>query len=45
MLNLNSLIALIAFSEHKTLLKTAEALHISQPALTVAMKKLEKNWV
>lgn len=43
MLNLNSLIALIAFSEHKTLLKTAEALHISQPALTVAMKKLEKE--
>ena len=43
MLDLNSLVALITFNEHKTLLKTAETLHISQPALTVTMKKLEKE--
>lgn len=43
MLDLNSLVALIAFNENKTLLKTADALHISQPALTVTMKKLEKE--
>ena len=42
-MDLNSLKALIAFDEHKTLLKTAEALHISQPALTIIMKKLEKS--
>lgn len=43
MLDLNSLVALITFSEHKTLLKAAKHLHISQPALTVTMKKLEKE--
>lgn len=42
-MDFNLLEILIAFNENKTLLKTAEALHISQPALTVAMKKLEKE--
>lgn len=41
MLSLNSIEFLIAFEEHKTLLKTAEAMHISQPALTIMMKKIE----
>lgn len=43
MIDFNLLEILISFSENKTLLKTAEALHISQPALTVSMKKLEKE--
>ena len=42
-MDFNLLEILVAFNENKTLLKTAEALHISQPALTVAMKKLEKE--
>lgn len=43
MLDFNSLEILISFQENKTLLKTAEVMHISQPALTVSMKKLEKD--
>lgn len=42
-MDFNLLEILVAFSENKTLLKTAEALHISQPALTVSMKKIEKE--
>lgn len=42
-MDFNLLEILIAFSENKTLLKTAEALHISQPALTVSMQKIEKE--
>ena len=42
MIDFNLMEILIAFDKNKTLLKTAETLHISQPALTVAMKKLEK---
>lgn len=42
-MDFNLLEILVAFNENKTLLKTAEALHISQPALTVSMKKLEKE--
>lgn len=34
---------LISFSENKTLLGTSRALHISQPALTISMKKLENE--
>ena len=44
MLSLNSIEFLIAFEEHKTLLKTAEAMHISQPALTIMMKKIEQEF-
>lgn len=43
MIDFNLMEILIAFYKNKTLLKTAETLHISQPALTVAMKKLEKE--
>ena len=43
MIDLNLLEILIAFEMNKTLLKTAEYLHISQPALTISMKKLEKE--
>ncbi len=43
MISLNSIAFLIAFSEHKTLLKTAEAMHISQPALTIMMRKIEQE--
>ena len=42
-MDFNLLEILISFSKNKTLLKTAEALHISQPALTVTMKKIEKD--
>ncbi len=34
---------LVALAEHGTLSKAAEKLHISQPALTRSMKKLESN--
>ena len=43
MIDFNLLEILIAFEKNKTLLKTAEDLHISQPALTVSMKKIEKE--
>ena len=43
MIDFNLLETLISFDKNKTLLKTAETLHISQPALSVAMKKLEKE--
>lgn len=43
MIDFNSLNILIAFYENNTLLRTAEVLHITQPALTVSMKKLEKS--
>lgn len=43
MIDFNLLEILITFEQNKTLLKTAETLHISQPALTVSMKKLEKE--
>lgn len=32
---------LVAVAKHKTLLAAADALHITQPALTRSMKKLE----
>ncbi len=34
---------LCAFAEHKTLSKAAESLHISQPALSRSMKKIEEE--
>lgn len=43
MIDFNLLEILVAFEKNKTLLKTAEDLHISQPALTVSMKKIEKE--
>ena len=43
MIDINMLYTLVSFDDNKTLLKTAEELHISQPALTVSMKKLEKE--
>lgn len=43
MIEFNLLEILVAFEKNKTLLKTAEDLHISQPALTVSMKKIEKE--
>ena len=43
MIDFNLLETLVAFEKNKTLLKTAEDLHISQPALTVSMKKIEKE--
>lgn len=43
MIDLNSLKILITFYENNTLLRTAEILHITQPALTISMKKLEKS--
>ena len=43
MIDFNLLEILVAFEKNKTLLKTAEDLHISQPALTISMKKLEKE--
>lgn len=43
MIDFNLLEILVAFEKNKTLLKTAECLHISQPALTVSMKKIEKE--
>ena len=43
MIDFNLLEILISFEKNKTLLKTAEDLHISQPALTVSMKKIEKE--
>ncbi len=41
MLDLETLQILIAFSEEKTLSKTAEAINVSQPSLSRSMKKLE----
>ncbi len=43
MIDFSLLEILVAFAKNKTLLKTAEYLHISQPALTVSMKKIEKE--
>lgn len=43
MIDFNLLETLVAFEKNRTLLKTAEDLHISQPALTVSMKKIEKE--
>ena len=43
MIDFNLLEILVSFEKNKTLLKTAEDLHISQPALTVSMKKIEKE--
>lgn len=41
MLDLEELEQLVAFAEHGTLSKAAEALHISQPTITRAMQSLE----
>ncbi len=41
MIELNLLEYLIAFSEEGSLLKASETLHLSQPSLTKAMKRLE----
>lgn len=37
------LYAFVSFAENKTLTKTAEELHISQPSLSLAMQKLEEQ--
>lgn len=42
-MELEQLVVLIAFDEHKTLSKAAESLHVSQPVLTRLMKKLEEE--
>ncbi len=44
MLELYLLEQLLAFANHGTLSAAAEALHISQPALSQSMKKLENQW-
>ncbi|WP_028044094.1 LysR family transcriptional regulator [Candidatus Stoquefichus massiliensis] len=41
MIELEQLVHLIAFNEHKTLSNAAKSLHISQPVLTRSMQKLE----
>ncbi|MEG1067546.1 MAG: LysR family transcriptional regulator [Anaerovoracaceae bacterium] len=43
MIELYQLIELVTFSEQGTLSKTAEQLHLSQPALTRSMQKLERE--
>ena len=44
MLNLEELTQLIAFSDHGTLTKAAEAMNISQPTFTRTMKSLEEQF-
>lgn len=44
MIEIFQLEQLIAFAEHGTLSKAAESLHMSQPTLTRAMKKLEDEF-
>lgn len=43
MIELYQLIELVTFSQQGTLSKTAEQLHLSQPALTRSMQKLERE--
>ena len=43
MIDFNLMEILVAFEKNKTLIETAEYLHISQPALTISMKKIEKE--
>ena len=44
MAELNQLIQLITIAENGTISKASEILHISQPALTRSMQKLESEW-
>lgn len=44
MIELNHLEQLIAVAEAGTLSKAAEIIHISQPALTRSIQKLEDEW-
>ena len=44
MLELNQLVQLIAIAETGTISKASEVVHISQPALTRSMQKLESEW-
>lgn len=41
---LNQLAELVAVADHGTISKAAETLHISQPALTRSIQKLEAEW-
>ena len=43
MIELHQLIQLIAFAEQGTLSRAAETLHLSQPALSRSMQKLEQE--
>ena len=43
MIELNQLVQLIAIANYGTLSRASEELHISQPALSRSMQKLETN--
>lgn len=43
LMELEQLVALVAFDQYKTLSNAAKALHVSQPVLTRLMKKLEED--
>lgn len=43
MIELHELRQFTAFAEYKTLSEAAEILHLSQPALSRSMKRLEEN--
>lgn len=44
MLDLNELEQFVQFADNKTLSKTAEKMHISQPTLTRTMKSVEEKF-